>query len=240
MRCRRQKNLKKIYVLDTSVLLHDPRSIFSFEDNQVVIPAVVIEEVDGKKHNQDELGRNARMISRILDSLRQYGHLHNAIPLENGGSLTVELNHRSIDALQSRFPEINNDNRILAVALNLFTEEQQKEKPQPVILVSKDTIMRIKADALGITAEDYLSDQIRCNSISPARVHTPFVDGFLQKNYPNNVEEMFEKPSKTQPIGRMGLPIEIATLALYLCSEEAAFVTGCDYPMDGGFTTLNN
>lgn len=97
----------------------------------------------------------------------------------------------------------------------------------------------VKAMTMSV-AKDYLSDQIRCNSISPARVHTPFVDGFLQKNYPNNVEEMFEKLSKTQPIGRMGLPIEIATLALYLCSEEAAFVTGCDYPMDGGFTTLNN
>lgn len=89
-------------------------------------------------------------------------------------------------------------------------------------------------------AKDYLADNIRCNSVSPARVHTPFVDGFLQKNYPDNIEEMFDKLSKTQPIGRMGLPSEVATLALYLCSDEAAFITGCDYPIDGGFTTLNN
>ncbi|MNK17920.1 4-formylbenzenesulfonate dehydrogenase TsaC1/TsaC2 [compost metagenome] len=97
----------------------------------------------------------------------------------------------------------------------------------------------VKAMTMSV-AKDYLVDQIRCNSVSPARVHTPFVDGFLQKNYPDNVEEMFDRLSKTQPIGRMGLPSEVATLALYLCSDEAAFITGCDYPIDGGFTTLNN
>lgn len=89
-------------------------------------------------------------------------------------------------------------------------------------------------------AKDYLHKGIRCNCISPARVHTPFVDGFIAKNYPNNQEEMFQKLSATQPIGRMAKPEEIATLALYLCSDEASFVTGCDYPIDGGFIYLNN
>lgn len=88
-------------------------------------------------------------------------------------------------------------------------------------------------------AKDYISDNIRCNSISPARVHTPFVDGFLQKNYPGNEEEMFAKLSQTQPIGRMAKPEEVAALALYLCSDEASFLTGCDYPIDGGFLKLN-
>ncbi len=88
-------------------------------------------------------------------------------------------------------------------------------------------------------ARDYLHHGIRCNSISPARVHTPFVDGFLQKNYPGKEEEMFDKLSRSQPIGRMGKPEEIAALALYLCSHEAGFVTGCDYPIDGGFLKLN-
>lgn len=88
-------------------------------------------------------------------------------------------------------------------------------------------------------AKDYIHDHIRCNSISPARVHTPFVDGFLQKNYPGREKEMFETLSKTQPIGRMAEPKEIAALALYLCSEEAAFITGCDYPIDGGYLKLN-
>lgn len=89
-------------------------------------------------------------------------------------------------------------------------------------------------------AKDYISHNIRCNSISPGRVHTPFVDGFLAKNYPGKEAEMFEKLSKTQPIGRMGQPSEIAHLALYLCSQEASFITGCDYPIDGGFIKLNN
>ncbi len=89
-------------------------------------------------------------------------------------------------------------------------------------------------------AKDYIHDKIRCNSISPARVHTPFVDGFLKKNYPGKEAEMFEKLSRTQPIGRMAKPEEIAGLILYLCSEEASFITGCDYPIDGGFTRLNN
>jgi NAD(P)-dependent dehydrogenase (short-subunit alcohol dehydrogenase family) len=88
-------------------------------------------------------------------------------------------------------------------------------------------------------ARDYLHHGIRCNSISPARVHTPFVDGFLQKNYPGKEAEMFEKLSRSQPIGRMGKPEEIAALALYLCSDEAGFITGCDYPIDGGFLKLN-
>jgi 2-keto-3-deoxy-L-fuconate dehydrogenase len=89
-------------------------------------------------------------------------------------------------------------------------------------------------------AKDYLKDKIRCNCISPARVHTPFVDGFLQKNYPGREQEMFEKLSKTQPIGRMAKPEEVAGLVLYLASDEASFITGCDYPIDGGFTKLNN
>jgi NAD(P)-dependent dehydrogenase (short-subunit alcohol dehydrogenase family) len=89
-------------------------------------------------------------------------------------------------------------------------------------------------------AKDYLQENIRCNSISPARVHTPFVDGFLKNNYPGKEEEMFDKLSKTQPIGRMGTPDEVAALALYLCSDEASFITGCDYLVDGGFVKLNN
>src|SRR5580658_3555876 len=87
-------------------------------------------------------------------------------------------------------------------------------------------------------ARDYLANNIRCNCISPARVHTPFVDGYLQKNYPGREQEMFDELSHAQPIGRMAEPEEVASLALYLCSDEAGFVTGVDYPLDGGFFNL--
>lgn len=88
-------------------------------------------------------------------------------------------------------------------------------------------------------ARDYLHAGIRCNCISPARVHTPFVDDFIKRNYPGREGEMFEKLSKSQPIGRMAKPEEIASLVSFLCSDEAAFITGCDYPIDGGFIKLN-
>lgn len=100
-----------------------------------------------------------------------------------------------------------------------------------------------KGAVLGMTlstARDYLSSNIRCNCISPARVFTPFVEGFIQNNYPGKEDEMFKQLSKSQPIGRMGSTNEVAHLALYLCSDEAGFITGCDYPIDGGFIKLNN
>ena len=88
-------------------------------------------------------------------------------------------------------------------------------------------------------AKDYVGDNIRCNCISPGRVHTPFVDGYLAENYPGKEKEMFKKLSKTQPIGRMGKPEEIANLSLFLCSNEAEFITGTDYPIDGGRIKLS-
>ena len=87
-------------------------------------------------------------------------------------------------------------------------------------------------------AKDYIQHNIRCNCISPARVHTPFVDDYLRKNYPGREKEMFDKLAKSQPVGRMGEPEEVASLALFLCSDEASFLTGVDYPLDGGFFNL--
>ena len=83
-------------------------------------------------------------------------------------------------------------------------------------------------------AQDYMKQNIRCNALCPGRIHTPFVDGFIKKNYPDKVDEMFEKLSKTQPIGRMGKPEEVAAAAVFLCSDEASFITGVAYPVDGG------
>ncbi len=89
-------------------------------------------------------------------------------------------------------------------------------------------------------AKDYIHDGIRCNCISPARVHTPFVDNFLAQNYPDTRDEMFEKLSQSQPLGRMGQAEEVAGLVAYLCSDQAAFITGTNIPIDGGFITLNS
>jgi 2-keto-3-deoxy-L-fuconate dehydrogenase len=88
-------------------------------------------------------------------------------------------------------------------------------------------------------AKDYVQYNIRCNCISPARVHTPFVDDYLKKNYPGREQEMYARLAKTQPLGRMGEPEEVAALALFLCSDDASFVTGTDYPLDGGFLRLH-
>ncbi|QST01448.1 PhoH family protein [Pontibacillus sp. ALD_SL1] len=151
--------MEKIYVLDTNVLLQDPRSIYTFGHNEVVIPAIVLEEVDSKKRNMDEVGRNAREVSRIMDRLRLTGKLHEGVKLESGGTLRVELNHRSFTKLEEVFMERTNDNRILAVTLNLHLEETDKSVGRQVVLVSKDMLMRIKADAIGLVAEDFLSER---------------------------------------------------------------------------------
>lgn len=185
--------MKKIFVLDTNVLLHDPNAIFAFEENDIIIPAVVLEEIDSKKRNADEIGRNARSISRSLDSLRESGYLHDGVHLDNGGTLRVELNHRSFAKVQDMFGEISNDNRILAVALNYELEEQEKEEQgqgprSQVVLVSKDVLVRVKADVLGVNTEDYLSDRAAdpnemYTGYTTLQVHPAIIDEFYSNRY---------------------------------------------------------
>lgn len=180
--------MKKIFVLDTNVLLHDPNAIFAFDEHEVVIPAVVLEEIDSKKRNAEEIGRNARRVSRLLDGLREIGHLHDGVLLESGGRLKVELNHRSFLRVQEMFGEITNDNRILAVALNYHLEQQDNNEPRSVVLVSKDVLVRIKADVLGLNAQDYLSDRTAGPSdlysgYSTLKVHPSVIDEFYSYRY---------------------------------------------------------
>ncbi len=181
-------SMKKIFVLDTNVLLHDPNAIFAFEENDVIIPAVVLEEIDSKKRNADEIGRNARGVSRSLDALRTIGHLHDGVQLETGGTLRVELNHRSFARVQEMFGEITNDNRILAVALNYKLEEEEKHSDRSVILVSKDVLVRVKADVLGVQTEDYLSDRAAepnemYTGYTTIKVHPSVIDDFYNHRY---------------------------------------------------------
>ncbi|WP_088067787.1 PhoH family protein [Gottfriedia luciferensis] len=182
--------MSKIYVLDTNVLLQDPLAIFSFEDNDVVVPAVVLEEVDSKKRYMDEVGRNARYVSKLIDSFRELGKLHESIPLENGGTFRIELNHRSFQQLQEIFVEKTNDNRILAVAKNLSLEEEAKENGKTVILVSKDTLVRVKADALNLLAEDYLSDRV----VEVDHIYTGYLEYYINTDLLNKFYEKTELP----------------------------------------------
>jgi len=142
--------LKKNFVLDTNVLLHDPRSIFGFEDNDVVIPIYVIEEIDNFKRDLSTLGRNARQVSRTLDEFRVQGKLG------EGVSIGPEKGHIRVLLVDRKLPHgagegRTTDDKILAVALDLL----EKEKATPTVFVTKDTNLRIRADALGLHAEDY-------------------------------------------------------------------------------------
>ncbi|MGG6292821.1 PhoH family protein [Leptolyngbya sp. AN02str] len=185
--------MKKVVVLDTNVLLHDPSAILRFEENDVVLPITVIEELDRFKRQPDMTGRNAREVSRLLDSLRQEEHLIKGVTINNGGSLRVALCSR--ETLFSLPPELEGDrgdNAILAVAMEL------KHKCQcPVALVSKDTNLRIKADALGLNAQDYETDKVDVEGlyvgstelmVDPAQLDQLFKGGGIASDrdfYPN-------------------------------------------------------
>jgi PhoH-like ATPase len=146
----------KVYVLDTNVLLHDPNAMLRFEENDVVLPMTIIEELDRFKKQPETTGRNARQVSRMLDQLHTRGRLTTGVPLDNGGSLRVALCDReTLRALPAELEGDRADNEILAVALGL-----KRECDCDVILVSKDTNLRIKADVLGVAAEDYETDKV--------------------------------------------------------------------------------
>lgn len=140
--------MKKTYVLDTNVILYSPRSILCFEDANVVIPEVVLEELDALKKKPGELGANARMAARILDELRIQGSLIEGIKLPNGGKLRVEVNHHNIE-IPPYWDKSKADNRIIQVCKGL------KERGEDVYLITKDIFERIKADTIGINTNDY-------------------------------------------------------------------------------------
>ena len=150
----------KNYVLDTNVLMHDPKSLYQFQDNCIVIPIVVIEELDGLKRAEGMVGYHARQVLKELNALRENGDFVEGVSLPGGGKIRIEMNH-----MEGVFPEgvdpKKNDNRIIAVAKNLMEED----KIRPTILVTKDMCMTVKADALGIKAQDYETDKIRTEDL---------------------------------------------------------------------------
>ncbi len=151
---------KKVFVLDTNVLLHDPMSICHFQEHDIVIPIVVIEEIDTFKKDQTEIGRNARAVSRQLDKLRRDGSLSRGVIMEGGGTLTVDVTPHPLDLGLAALDKHKADNQILACALG-----QLKVRKEKVVMVSKDTNLRIKADALGLQAEDYTTDRVAVDEL---------------------------------------------------------------------------
>jgi PhoH-like ATPase len=177
-------DMKKIYVLDTNVLLYDPQALTKFEDNSIIIPITVIEEIDRFKKDMNETGRNARQVSRLMDAYRSEGSLSKGLPLENGGSLRIEIyEERVMKRLPPELREERGDNRILAVAVDLM----ESEPSVPVILVTKDINLRIKADALGLAAQDYESDKVSIDElfdgVAKLEVGADVVDRFYSQGW---------------------------------------------------------
>ena len=148
--------MTKNFVLDTNVLLHDPTALFKFRDNRIIIPITVIEELDRFKKDLNMLGCNARTVSKYIDRMREEGSLADGVPIETGGVLRVAFDGDGARLLPAELHGNREDNQILAVALG----EKVRDRNTPVVVVSKDTNLRIKADALGLRAEDYESDRV--------------------------------------------------------------------------------
>jgi PhoH-like ATPase len=175
------KGVKKTFVLDTNVLLHDPRAMFCFEDNDVVVPIYVVEEIDGFKKDLSELGRNARQVSRYLDQLREEGSLQDGVGLDRGGLLRVATTHR--DLPKEVATDRGQDGRILAVALEL-RDDIGRDK---VVFITKDSNLRIRADAIGISTEDFEPERIEVSELysgyEEVMLSPEQVDGFYAKGY---------------------------------------------------------
>lgn len=151
----------KNYILDTNVIIHDPNCFYNFEDNNVILPIVAIEELDNIKNREGMVGYHARMAARELNSLRSQGNLEKGIITESGGTIRIELNHMDMTCIPQGIDIHKNDTRILAMAKNI----QKENLNIPTILVTKDVYMAIKADSFGIPAQDYNNDKIKCDEL---------------------------------------------------------------------------
>ena len=198
---------KKVFVLDTNVLLHDPKAIYNFQEHDVVIPIVVIEEIDHFKKDQTEIGRNARSVSRFMDRLRAQGSLSKGVKLDGGGILKVDVTQHPFDIQFFSLDKHKVDNHILGCAQELLKVRKEK-----VVLVTKDTNLRIKADAMGLQAEDYTTDKVELEElytgfdtweVSPEKVDLLFDGGLALEEgkelYPNQFVTLVDQhnPSHT-------------------------------------------
>jgi 2-keto-3-deoxy-L-fuconate dehydrogenase len=208
-----------------------------------------VEEIKANGGNVFSQACNVANQQEVLATFEKIGNIH--ILINNAGIAHVGKADTTTEADFDRIMNVN----VKGVYNCLYAALPQLRKSGGGVILNMASIAAwvgipdrfayatAKGAVMAMTlsvAKDYINENIRCNSISPARVHTPFVDGFIAENYPGKEVEIFEKLSQSQPIGRMGKPKEIATLALFLCSDEAGFITGSDYPIDGGFIKLNN
>lgn len=210
------KKSKKTFVLDTNVLLHSPYALYSFEKNNIVIPEVVLEELDRFKKDNTELGANARHVARLIDGLREKGSLNQGVKLENGGVLRIEMNFHEVKLPDSWVGSVN-DNRILKVCKGLL------ENGEKVFFISKDIFARIKADILGITAQDFFAEQAPVYDEQyrgRLDVYTPEdkLNEFYEKSLLEQ-EYLFYSPHNNKRPG----PVELITnqfLIIHSCSNE--------------------
>ena len=206
--------MKKAFVLDTNILLSDPTAIYAFDNNDVIIPSVVLEELDSKKKLMDELGRSARYISRELDSLRENGKLHEGVKLPNGGHLKI-MTHNNNSLIFDKFFDNKNDNAIIDVAYQL-TQANLNEDIK-VVLLSKDVLVRVKADTIGVAAEDYHNDRVIASEddlykgYSVLAVEDELINKFYKKkrikderfdNYPENHMFILKGTNSKSAVGR--------------------------------------
>ncbi len=192
--------MKKNYLLDTNVLLHDPNSLLSFQDNNVLIPIEVIEEIDRFKRESTELGRNARTVSRMIDDWRSKGHLSDGIQMPGGGSFRIVFDKQGPDGRPVNGAARSTDNRILSRALSV----RSTEPDLPLVVVTKDINLRLKADTLGLPAEDYETDRVQLSNL---------YSGLIEKAVPAEVLAEFKaKGELSLPLGASYLPNEYCTL----------------------------
>ncbi|NLL68551.1 MAG: PhoH family protein [Clostridiaceae bacterium] len=151
----------KNYILDTNVIIHDPYCFYNFEDNNIILPIVAIEELDNIKNREGMVGYHARMAAREINALRERGNLEQGIKTDGGGTIRVEMNHMDMACIPIGIDTNKNDTRILAMTKNL----QNEYKDMPTILVTKDVYMAIKADSFGIEVQDYSNDKIKSDEV---------------------------------------------------------------------------
>ena len=166
--------MKKTYVIDTNILIQAPHAFLCFEENDVVLPLVVVEELDGLKKADGEKGSNARKVVRMLEQYRNQGDLLQGVMLPDGGTLRIEKNYKAVE-LPEDMPEDKADNRILKVCKGL---SQDLGKESQVILVTKDLVLRIKAQMLGVRAEDFTTEQITVDD----RQYTGRTDAYIPED----------------------------------------------------------